>query len=166
MGIQPAIHCTGPSSWTLRTPRPERFAILATSAFGMAKLFAQTRKFFCGLSRKVVTLSHYKWSSLCYSFYILACFWKVTKHERLNTLWNALLHRDPIPNVHWCLYVSIFWNKFRTYEDQKRFYTVKVMCGMFPFNLYAGKWFVCISGCRCIDNSRSSNEKHRNSQKF
>ena len=60
MGIQPAIHCTGPSSWTLRTPRPERFAILATSAFGMATLFAQTRKFFCGISRKVFTLGHYK----------------------------------------------------------------------------------------------------------
>ena len=43
-GIQPAIHGTGSCSWTLRTPREERFARTVTSAFEVAKPFAQTCK--------------------------------------------------------------------------------------------------------------------------
>ena len=59
-GIQPAIHGTGSCSWTLGTPREERFARIVTRAFEVAKPFAQTCKFFCWLSIKVFTLDRYR----------------------------------------------------------------------------------------------------------
>ena len=160
-GTQTAIPGACPSSWTLRTPREDFRARMVVSAFGLTKPFAQTRILCQVLSRKASTIDRYRWSSLCYWFYMLACFSKVFQHRRLNRWRTPLVDKDLTSLLQRALYISMIRDDFKISNSANasspgRSYTVSLpsiarlkngSCASQAVDI----WFVCISDCRTVE---------------